>query len=69
MPSLIFDIAIIGAGASGLQLLYESIQADSNREKKILLIDSGDRSKKSWCFWEDQQRKCFPFLVEKAGKA
>lgn len=69
MPSLIFDIAIIGAGASGLQLLYESIQADSNREKKILLIDSGDRSKKSWCFWEDQQRKCFPFLVEKSWKS
>lgn len=68
MPSLIFDIAIIGAGASGLQLLYETIQADSKREQKILLLDSGDRSKKSWCFWEDHEKKCFPFLVEKTWK-
>lgn len=66
MPSVIYDIAIIGAGASGLQLLYESLQADSTKEMKILLLDSGDRSSKSWCFWEDNQHACFPFLVEKS---
>jgi lycopene beta-cyclase len=66
MPSVIYDIAIIGAGASGLQLLYESLQADSTKEMKILLLDSGDRSSKSWCFWEDHQHACFPFLVEKS---
>ena len=38
MPSVIYDIAIIGAGASGLQLLYESLQADSKKEMKILLL-------------------------------
>jgi len=65
MPSVIYDIAIIGAGASGLQLLYECLQADSKREMKILLLDSGDRSSKSWCFWEDPSHACFPFLVEK----
>jgi len=66
MPTLVYDIAIIGAGASGLQLLYEYVQADPDREKKILLIDSGDRSQKSWCFWENQKKDCFPFLVEKS---
>jgi len=65
MSSDIYDIAIIGAGASGLQLLYESLQADSGKEMKILLLDSGDRSTKSWCFWEGHTPTCFPFLVEK----
>lgn len=65
MPSVIYDIAIIGAGASGLQLLYESLQADFTNEMKILLLDSGDRSSKSWCFWDDHPHTCFPFLVEK----
>jgi len=66
MSAVVFDLAIIGAGASGLQLLYEMIQADPTREKKILLLDSGDRSQKSWCFWEDEKKACFPFLVEKS---
>ena len=64
MPTHIYDIAIIGAGASGLQLLYEIIQADP--QQKILILDSGDRSAKSWCFWEDKDATCFPFLVEKS---
>jgi lycopene beta-cyclase len=66
MSAVVFDLAIIGAGASGLQLLYEYIQADPFKEKKILLLDSGDRSQKSWCFWEDEKKVCFPFLVEKS---
>ena len=64
MPTLVYDIAIIGAGASGLQLLYELTQA--NPEQKILLLDSGDRSAKSWCFWENKDASCFPFLIEKS---
>ena len=68
MPTLVYDIAIIGAGASGLQLLYELVQADPSRKKKILLLDSGDRSQKSWCFWEDHTSSSFPFLVEKSWK-
>ena len=66
MPTLVYDIAIIGAGASGLQLLYELVQADPSRKKKILLLDSGDRSQKSWCFWENKDASCFPFLIEKS---
>jgi lycopene beta-cyclase len=66
MSPIVYDIAIIGAGASGLQLLYEIVQADPKGEMKILLLDSGDRSKKSWCFWEDGKNESFPFLVEKS---
>ena len=66
MATLVYDIAIIGAGASGLQLLYEYVQANPSKEKKILLLDSGDRSKKSWCFWAEKEHNCFPFLVEKS---
>ena len=68
MATLVYDIAIIGAGASGLQLLYELVQADPSGKKKILLLDSGDRSQKSWCFWEDHTSSTFPFLVEKSWK-
>ena len=60
----IFDFAIVGAGASGLQLVYELIQA--NPQQKILILDSGDRSEKSWCFWEAKNASCFPFLIEKS---
>lgn len=59
-----FDLAIIGAGAAGLQLLYEFLSDSANKDAHILLIDSGDRSKKSWCFWEEKA-SIFPFLVEK----
>ena len=60
----IFDIAIVGAGASGLQLVYELTKA--NPQQKILILDSGDRSDKSWCFWEAKNASCFPFLIEKS---
>jgi lycopene beta-cyclase len=68
MLPIVYDLAIIGAGASGLQLAYESIQADASKKLKILLLDSGDRSSKSWCFWEGEENSCFPFLVEKSWK-
>jgi len=38
----IFDMAIIGAGAAGLQLLYELTQAPAVDPLKILVIDSGE---------------------------
>ena len=62
----VYDLAIVGAGASGLQLLYEYLQKAENIDKKVLLIDSGDRSKKSWCFWSTEDQTSFPFLIEKS---
>lgn len=60
----VFDIAIIGAGAAGLQLLYELTQVHAVDPLKILVIDSGDRSEKSWCFWQKNQ-SIYSHLIEK----
>lgn len=62
----VYDLAIVGAGAAGLQLLYEYLQRAENKDSRILLIDSGDRSKKSWCFWAASGHESFPFLIEKS---
>ena len=59
-----FDVAIIGAGAAGLQLLYEYTQSSSLDPIRILLVDSGDRAEKSWCFWQGAA-PIFPGLIEK----
>ncbi|MHA8088116.1 lycopene cyclase family protein [Aquirufa sp. Wall-65K1] len=61
-----YDLVIIGAGAAGLQLLYETVISSSHNPIHILLIDSGDRSSKSWCFWQNKLAVSFPFLVEKS---
>lgn len=62
----IYDLAIVGAGAAGLQLLYEYLQKAEHIDAKILLIDSGDRTKKSWCYWAKNGQESFPFLIEKS---
>ena len=64
----VYDLAIVGAGAAGLQLLYEYLQLAENKDSRILLIDSGDRTKKSWCFWAASGHESFPFLIEKSWK-
>ncbi len=66
MSAARFDLAIIGAGAAGLQLLYEYYQVPAHANAKVLVIDSGDRTKKSWCFWAESGRESFPFLIEKS---
>lgn len=65
-PLDLYDYTIIGAGAAGLQLVYELIENKQHEEVKILLIDSGDRSNKSWCFWQKEKNTSFPFLIEKS---
>ena len=62
----LYDLAIVGAGAAGLTLLYEYLQQAENIDSTILLIDSGDRSKKSWCYWAENNQESFPFLIEKS---
>ena len=57
-------MAIIGAGAAGLQLLYEYTLRPSAKPLQILLIDSGNRSEKSWCFWQGAS-PIFEDLIEK----
>lgn len=45
------DIAIIGAGASGLLLLGEILKDPNHQKKSIILIDNGERAEKNWAFW------------------
>jgi lycopene beta-cyclase len=49
-----FDIAIIGAGASGLQLAMAFIEDPEFREKKILIAEPAKKNvnDRTWCFWE-----------------
>ncbi len=61
-------MAIIGAGAAGLQLLYEFRQNQAVSPSRILLVDSGDRSEKSWCFWQGSN-PIFEKLIEKKWNA
>lgn len=49
-----YDFAIIGAGAAGLQLAIAMSKDDFFNTKKILLIDKDEKNEddKTWCYWE-----------------
>ncbi|MFM1912515.1 MAG: hypothetical protein RIR51_353, partial [Bacteroidota bacterium] len=45
------EITIIGLGAAGLILLKEILNDSEFQNKKIFLIDSGERQEKNWAYW------------------
>lgn len=49
-----YDIAIIGAGAAGLNLAHAMLRDVYFDDKKILIIekDRKDQNDRTWCFWE-----------------
>ncbi len=49
-----YDIAIVGAGAAGLQLAMAFAEDPEFRDKKILLVDHANKNvnDRTWCFWE-----------------
>jgi lycopene beta-cyclase len=49
-----FDIAITGAGAAGLQLALHMLGDAFFENKKILILekDAKNRNDRTWCFWE-----------------
>lgn len=51
----IYDYIIAGAGASGLSLLWNMLQSDKLRQKRILLVDLNFTpvNDKTWCFWDN----------------
>ncbi len=55
MSSIIFDYAIIGAGAAGFHLAMAMLKDPYFYEKQVLIIDKTDKdiNDKTWCFWED----------------
>ncbi|MGI4727178.1 MAG: lycopene cyclase family protein [Janthinobacterium lividum] len=46
-----FDIAIVGAGCAGLQLLQQLSLRKNWPDCKVLLLDDGTEKQQSWCFW------------------
>ncbi|MFN8153989.1 MAG: lycopene cyclase family protein [Bacteroidia bacterium] len=51
---LVYDYAIIGAGAAGLQLALALSEDAFFREKKIVLLEAGEKinNDRTWSFWE-----------------
>ena len=46
-----YDIAIVGAGCAGLQLLQQLSLLEEWPDYKVLLLDDGSEKQQSWCFW------------------
>jgi len=59
MSSTSFDIAIIGAGAAGLQLALTMRSEPFFHEKRILILEKSakDQNDRTWCFWEKGEGK------------
>ncbi len=54
MKNEAFDIAVLGGGCSGLQLLHQlSLQEDWSK-KHVALFDDAVPKQRSWCFWSDK---------------
>ena len=54
MDDTLYDYAIVGVGAAGLQLALKMSQDSFFVDKKILLLDKDDKvgNDRTWCFWE-----------------
>ena len=59
MSSTVYDFAIVGAGAAGLQLAIAMVEDPWFVNKKVLILDKDTKSTndKTWCFWEKGQGK------------
>lgn len=55
MPSS-YDYMITGSGLAGLSLLYQLLNDERLKQKKILLIDpvKKNQNDRTWCFWEKE---------------
>ena len=52
-----YDYILAGSGLAGLSLLYRILKEEALQNKKILVIDSEQKSEndRTWCFWEKGQ--------------
>ncbi len=55
----VFDYAIIGAGAAGLQLALTMLEDVFFKDKKVALFDKDSKSlnDRTWCYWEKGRGK------------
>jgi len=65
-----FDLAIVGAGLSGLMLTMALLENDATSGRRILLLDRSpdDYAPRTWCLWEKGEGP-FEDLVEKQWQA
>ena len=51
---MIYDYIIAGSGCAGLSLLHYLINEETQRNKKILVLDKSPKiaNDRTWCFWE-----------------
>jgi lycopene beta-cyclase len=54
MKNETFDIAILGGGCSGFQLLHQLSLQDGWEKKHVGLFDDAVPKQRSWCFWSDK---------------
>lgn len=54
MSTLVYDFAIVGAGAAGIHLALAMEQDPWFSDKKILILDKDEKKEndRTWCFWE-----------------
>lgn len=59
MDDTLYNYAIIGAGAAGMQLALAMIEDSFFKEKKILILEkeAKDSNDRTWCFWEKGNSK------------
>lgn len=59
MSCIVYDYAIIGAGAAGLHLALAMQEDTFFSNKKILIIEKEDKNTndRTWCFWETGEGK------------
>ena len=59
MDTLVYDFAIVGAGAAGIHLMTAMIEDSWFADKKILILDKDRKNEndKTWCFWEKENGK------------
>ncbi len=59
MSSTVYDFAIVGAGAAGLQLALAMKEDAYFRNKKVLIVERSEKNinDRTWCFWEKEEGK------------
>jgi lycopene beta-cyclase len=59
MSSTVYDFAIVGAGAAGLQLALAMKDDGYFRNKTVLIVERSEKNinDRTWCFWEKEEGK------------
>ena len=65
MEKSFYDIAVLGGGCSGFQLLHQMSQKPDWMHKKVALFNDDAPQKRSWCFWSKVQHP-LQHLVKKS---